>query len=93
MSTNLTTELRRQPSEAQLEKSDREREREIKTTTTNKQRRQIPLEEQNEIFFSGGEKIRNASGQQVEDERRREKANRNTSNKIICEHIRHKTFN
>ena len=57
MSTNLTTELRRQASEAQLEKSDREREREIRTTTTNKQRRRIPLEEQNEFFLAAVRKL------------------------------------
>ena len=41
-------------------KSDRELERKI---------RSYLLEEQHEIFFSGGEKMRNPSGHQVENER------------------------
>ena len=37
---------------------------------------------------SGGEKVRNASGQQGEDERQRKiKANMNTENKILGKHI------
>ena len=34
-------------------------------------------------FFSGDDKMRNASGQQGENERRGKKANRNTSNNIF----------
>ena len=38
---------------------------------------------------SGGEKMRNASGQQGENERqRKKKANMNTGNKILGKHIR-----
>ena len=38
---------------------------------------------------SGGEKMRNASGQQGENERQRKiKANMNTGNKILGKHIR-----
>ena len=68
MSTNLEyrarerqrkRESRRQASEAQREKDDRDLEREIK-----KQRRHFLLEEQHENVVAAVTKLRNASGQQ-----------------------------
>ena len=45
--------------------------------------------EKNMEIQSGGEKMRNASGQQGENERRGKiKANMNTGNKILGKHIR-----
>ena len=48
------------PAKLNVKKSDRELERKI---------RSYLLEEQHEIFFSGGEKMRNPSGHQGENER------------------------
>ena len=52
------------PAKLNEKKSDRELQREIK-----KQRRHFLLEEQHENICSGGEKMRNASRHQVENER------------------------
>ena len=63
--------------------------RERASTRDRKQRIRISLKEQHENFFSGCEKMRNASGQQGEKYAAvKKKANRNTSSKMFCEQIR-----
>ena len=66
------------PAKLNVKKSDRDLERKI---------RSYLLEEQHEIFFSGGEKMRNPSGHQGENERVKK------SEQQQVRHFLHKTCN
>ena len=70
MSTNLEYRERERGSRRQATEAQREKERPRARARDKKQRRHFWLEEQHENFVEGGEKMRNASGHQGENERR-----------------------